>query len=110
MDLGRGESKTELALNMTPQTPKGKELSPHERTKIRIQSSYGPRFRNTNLLCTENNRIAEKLDYFNKTTADAVENKAWMLHETVSAIKEKFTEPVQMRMTTYQEQQRFSDK
>jgi len=92
MDLGREGSKGDLALNMTPTTPKGKELSPHERTRIRIQSSYGPRFRNTNLLCTENNRITAKLEEFQKTTADAVENKQWVIHETVENCKEKFSE------------------
>jgi len=33
-----------------------------------------------------------------------------MLQETVSAVKEKFTEPVQMRMNSFQEQRKVSDK
>jgi hypothetical protein len=45
-----------------------------------------------------------------RTTVDAIENKAWMLQETVSAVKEKFTEPVQMRMNSFQEQRKVSDK
>ena len=105
----RENNRNNVILHRVPE-PKGKELSPHDRTKIRIQSSYGPRFRNTNLLCTENTRITEKLDQFMRTTVDAIENKAWMLQETVSAVKEKFTEPVQMRMNSFQEQRKVSDK